>query len=127
MAKKDDRPVDVGLAALKGKDEATATEWWKERLGLIAAIPSDTARVGALTPQLRELSRLTPDERRRLTRARIAAFATLPGDQQAKITTARKTAYDVDRALLESDESLVEELRGSVPGGDVYPSTAPKR
>ncbi|MFN2520730.1 MAG: hypothetical protein ABR525_06775 [Candidatus Limnocylindria bacterium] len=126
MAKKDDRPVDVGLAALKGKDEATATEWWKERLGLIAAIPSDTARVGALTPQLRELSRLTADERRRLTRARIAAFATLPQDQQAKITTARKTAYDVDRALLESDESLVQELRGSVPGGDSYPTTTPK-
>jgi hypothetical protein len=127
MAKKDDRPIDVGLAALKGKDEATATEWWKERFGLIAAIPSDIARVGALTPQLRELSRLSDDERRRLTRARIAAFATLPQDQQAKITTARTAAYEIDRPLLESDESLVQELRSSVPGGDSYPSAAPKR
>ncbi len=127
MAKKDDRPLDVGLAALKGKDEATATEWWKERFALIAAIPSDTARVGALTPQLRELSRLTADERRRLTKARIAAFGTLPEDQQAKIMTARKAAYEVDRALLESDDTLVQELRAGVPGGDSYPSGTPSR
>ncbi len=29
MAKKDDRPIDVGLAALTGSVEAAATAFWK--------------------------------------------------------------------------------------------------
>src|SRR5438445_4531650 len=67
-SKKDDRPVDQGLAALLGKSEAEAIEWWKKRLALIAAIPSEVARVGAVTPQLRELSRISDaEERKRLT------------------------------------------------------------
>ncbi|HEX4743863.1 MAG TPA: hypothetical protein VFW12_04250, partial [Candidatus Limnocylindria bacterium] len=75
MAKTDDRPVDVGLAALKGKDEPTLVEWWKTRFGMIAGIPQDIARVGALTPQLRELTRIADEaERRKLTRARMIAF-----------------------------------------------------
>ena len=122
MAKKDDRPIDVGLAALTGKDEATAVEWWKQRFGLIAAIPQDIARVGAITPQLRELSRLPLAERKRLTKARMTAFTQLPAEQQAPIMAARKAAFDVDRALLESDEAIVQELQSSVPGADAaYP------
>ncbi|MDP9264785.1 MAG: hypothetical protein M3O91_01510, partial [Chloroflexota bacterium] len=66
-----------------------------------------------------------PEERRRLTKARIQAFATLPQDQQAKILTARKAAYEVDRGLLEGDDTLVQELRSSVPGSDAYPSGTP--
>ena len=64
MAKKDDRPIDVGLAALIGSDEGAATAFWKKRFELIAAIPSDIARVGALTPQLRELTRISNDAER---------------------------------------------------------------
>jgi len=124
MAKKDDRPIDVGLVALAGKDETTAVAWWKQRFGLIAAIPQPIARVGALTPQLRELSRLDPAERKRLTKARMTAFVQLPQDQQDLIMTARKAAFDVDRAVLESDEAVVTELRSSVPGADaVYDRT----
>jgi len=124
MAKKDDRPIDVGLVALAGKDEITAVEWWKQRFGLIAAIPQPIARVGALTPQLRELSRLDPAERKRLTKARMTAFVQLPKDQQDTIMTARKAAFDVDRAVLESDEAIVTELKPSVPGADaVYDRT----
>ena len=124
MAKKDDRPLDVGLVALAGKDEATAVAWWTQRFGLIAAIPQDKARVGALTPQLRELSRLAPAERKRLTKARMTAFTQLTAEQQAPIMAARTAAFDVDRALLESDEAIVQELQSSVPGAD---SAYPKR
>jgi hypothetical protein len=111
MAKKDDRPIDVGLAALIGKDEESAIEFWKKRFGLIAAIPSEVARVGALTPQLRELTRIGNEaERERLTRARMVAFAQLPVDVRQRITDARTAAWDVDRDVLQKDQTLVEKL-----------------
>jgi len=115
MAKTDDRPIDVGLAALKGKGEPELIEWWKGRLGMIAAIPQDIARVGALTPQLRELTRITDDgERRKLTRARIIAFSQLPSDQQRVVGEARRKAWEVDREVLGKDQQLVEELLPSL-------------
>lgn len=123
MAKKDDRPVDVGLAALAGKDEVSAVEWWKQRFGLIAAIPQEIARIGAITPQLRELSRLPLAERKRLTKARMTAFTQLPPEQQAPIMAARTAAFAVDRALLDSDEAIVQELISSVPGADAVYDT----
>ncbi len=115
MARKDDRPVDVGLAALLGKDEPSLIEWWKQRMGLIAAIPQDTARVGALTPQLRELTRVSDmAERRKLTRARMVAFAQLPEDQKNVLRAARQRAWEVDRGVLETDQKLVDELLPSM-------------
>ena len=115
MAKKDDRPIDVGLAALSGNDEAAAIAFWKKRFELIAAIPNDIARVGALTPQLRELTRVPNDaERERLTRARIIAFAQLPPDVRQKIMESRKAAWDVDRTVLEKDQALVEKILPTV-------------
>ena len=57
-SKKDTRPIDVGLASLVGSDEPTAIEFWKKRFELTAAVPNEIARVGALTPQMRELSRI---------------------------------------------------------------------
>ena len=111
MAKKDDRPLDVGLAGLHGKDEASLVEWWKQRFGLIVAIPQDTARAGALTPQLRELSHITDlEERKRLMRSRLIAFAQLPHEQQRVLRETRQRAYDIDHALLEADEQMVREL-----------------
>lgn len=110
MAKTDDRPIDVGLAALKGKGEPELIEWWKTRFGMIAAIPQDIARVGALTPQLRELTRIADDDRRKLTRARMIAFSQLPADQQRLLMEARTKAFDVDRAVLEEDQKMVDEL-----------------
>ena len=128
MAKKDDRPVDAGLAALHGKDEATAIEFWKRRFGLIAAIPVDTARVGALTPQLRELVRIDdPTERRRLTAARIKAFAQIPADQQDRILKTREAAFGVDRGVLEEDQRLVEELLPTIPEAKAYTRTGADR
>ena len=115
MAKKDDRPIDVGLAALNGNDEAAAIAFWKKRFDLIAAIPSDIARVGALTPQLRELTRMTNEaERERLTRARIVAFSQLSADVKQKIADARKAAWNVDKTVLEKDQALVDKILPTV-------------
>jgi hypothetical protein len=125
MAKKDDRPIDVGLAALSGNDEAAAIAFWKKRFELIAAIPNDIARVGALTPQLRELTRMTSEpERERLTRARIVAFAQLPSDVRQKITDARKAAWNIDKGVLEKDQALVDKILPTVDASvrSAYPS-----
>ena len=125
MAKKDDRPVDVGLAALVGNDEAAATAFWKKRMELIAAIPSDVARVGAMTPQLRELTRIANDaERERLTRARIVAFAQLPQDVRQRLADARRAAWNVDKAVLEKDQALVDKILPTVDASvrAAYPS-----
>lgn len=118
MAKTDDRPLDVGLAALRGNDEASAIEWWKQRLALIAAIPVETARAGAMVPQIRELSRLPAAERRRLTKAQMQAFVQLPRDQQELILVARKTGRSIDPELLASDDAVLKALSGEVAGID---------
>jgi hypothetical protein len=126
MAKKDERPVDAGLAALKGKDENEAIEFWKRRFGMIAAIPIDTARVGALTPQLRELVRIEDvEERKRLTAARMKAFLQLPAEQQDRIMKTRLGAYDVDRVVLEADQKMVDELIPTIPGAKAYSDSHP--
>ncbi len=123
MAKKDERPVDAGLAALIGKSEQELIDFWKQRFALIAAIPMDTARVGALTPQLRELVRIeNREERKRLTMARMKAFVQLPGDQQERISKTRKAAYDIDRGVLEEDQKMVDEILPTLPDAKGYPT-----
>jgi len=125
MAKKDQRPVDAGLAALVGKSEPELIDFWKQRFGLISAIPLDTARVGALTPQLRELVRIeNREERKRLTAARMKAFVQLPRDQQERITKTRAAAYNVDRGVLEEDQRMVDELLPTIPEARNYPTAA---
>jgi hypothetical protein len=126
-SKKDTRPVDVGLASLAGKSEGEAVEFWKARLVQIAQIPSEIARVGALTPQLRELSRIDGlEERKRLTRARILAFAQLSSDQQQLIATARAKAWSVDQGVMDADQKLVDEILPTVDESvrRVYPRRA---
>ena len=126
MAKKDDRPVDAGLAALRGKSDQEAIDFWKQRFGLIAAIPVDTARVGALTPQLRELVRIEDrEERKRLTAARMRAFVQLPQDQRDRIMNTRKAAFNVDRGVLEDDQRMVEELLPTIPEAKAYEDSRP--
>jgi hypothetical protein len=125
MAKKDERPVDAGLAALVGKSEPELIDFWKQRFGLIAAIPMDTARVGALTPQLRELVRIeNREERKRLTTARMKAFTQLPADQQERISKTRKAAFDIDRGVLEEDQKMVDEILPTLPEAKNYPTPA---
>jgi hypothetical protein len=125
MAKKDERPVDAGLAALVGKPEQELIDFWKRRFGMIAAIPVDTARVGALTPQLRELVRVGDrEERKRLTTARMKAFTQLPADQRERITKTREAAYNVDRGVLEEDQRMVDEILPTLPEAKGYPTAA---
>ena len=115
-SKKDTRPIDVGLASLVGSDENTAIEFWKKRLEMTAAVPNEIARVGALTPQLRELTRIDNlEERKRLTKARLVAFAKLAPEQRQVLAAARKKAFEVDRGVLDADQKLVDEL---MPGLD---------
>lgn len=123
--KQDTRPVDEGLAKLKGSDENTAIEFWKKRLELTAAVPNEIARTGALTPQLRELSRIEDqEERKRLTRARIIAFAQLSSEQRQVLAAARQKAFTVDPEIANADEKLVNELLPTVDEKvrAVYPS-----
>ncbi len=113
--KKDTRPVDEGLAKLIGSDEPTLIEFWKQRFKLTAAVPDEMARVGALTPQIRELTRVEDaKERERLTRARIIAFAQLPDSERQSIAAARRRAWDVDRGVLEQDQKLVDQIMPSL-------------
>jgi len=110
-SKKDTRPIDVGLASLVGSDEPTAIEFWKKRFEMTAAVPSEIARVGALTPQMRELSRIgNLEERKRLTKARLIAFTKLAPEQRQLITAARRKAFEVDRGVMEADQKIVDEL-----------------
>jgi hypothetical protein len=123
--KKDTRPVDEGIASLHGKSESELVEWWKQRFALIAEIPSDTARVGALTPQLRELSRIDDrEERKRVTRARMIALPQLDAAKRERIAEARKRAWDVDRGVLEADQEIVDELLPTLDQSvrDAYPA-----
>jgi len=109
--KKDTRPIDVGLASLIGSDENTAVEFWKKRLEMTAAVPNEIARVGALTPQMRELTRIDNlEERKRLTKARLIAFTKLAPDQRQLIVAARRKAFEVDKGVMEADQKLVDEL-----------------
>lgn len=116
MAKLEERPVDSGIAQLAGGDEAAAIEWWKQRFGLIAGIPTEIARAGALLPQMRQLSRLADGQRRQLTKARMRAFLALPMDQRQRIVSARKLAVATDPELVKSDDAVVAQLIPEIPG-----------
>jgi hypothetical protein len=116
VAKLEARPVDAGLQALKSVDDAAATEWWKKRFALLAGIPTDVARAGALVPQFRQLAELPEAERKRLTRARMKAFLQAPGDQRQAVSAARKLASAIDPQLLASDDAVVQQLIPEVPG-----------
>lgn len=125
--KKDTRPVDEGLAQLLGSDENTAIQFWKKRFELTAAVPSDVARVGALTPQIRELTRVSDmEERKRLTRARMIAFAQLPHDQRQALAAARRQAFEVDPKVLGEDQKLVDEILPTLDASvrEAYPRPA---
>src|ERR1700741_593917 len=113
--KKDTRHVDEGLAQLLGSDENTAIQFWKKRYELTAAVPSEVARVGALAPQLRELTRVSDlGERKRLTPARVIAFEQLSPDQRQAMAAARRKAFEVDPAVLEEDQRVVDEILPTV-------------
>ena len=118
MAKLEVRPVDSGLVGLKGGDDAAAVDWWKRRFALLAAIPTQVARVGALLPQFRQLAELPEAERKRLTRARMQAFLQVPADQRQAVLAARQLANAIDPKLLAADDAVVQLLIPEVPGAE---------
>jgi hypothetical protein len=118
MAKLEDRPVDSGLAQLRGKDDAAAVEWWKQRYALLAGIPTDIARAGAVAPQLRDFARLPEAERSRLAVARVKALMAIPGDQRARVLAGRKVAAAIDPALVRADTAFLRSAIGHVSGAD---------
>ena len=118
MAKLEARPVDSGLIALRGTDDAAAIDWWKKRFALLAGIPTDIARAGALVPQFRQLAELPEADRKRLTRARMQAFLQTPEDQKQAIMSARKLASAIDPHLLSNDDAVVQQLIPEVPGAE---------
>src|SRR5919202_1088869 len=83
------RPLDANLASQVGKGEEEAITWWKTRMEQIAAIPSPTARAGALVPEWRELAALPEASRLLLTKARILAVDQLSADQRDRVFEAR--------------------------------------
>ena len=107
----------AACSKMVGSDENTAIEFWKKRLEMTAAVPSEIARVGALTPQMRELTRIDNlEERKRLTKARLIAFTKLAPEQRQLIAAARRKAFEVDKGVMDADQKLVDELlRASTP------------
>ena len=118
MAKIEQRPVDSGVAAAKGQDDAALVKWWKQRFALIAGIPTEVARAGALIPQMRELAALPEVERRRLTKARMLAFVALPADQRQQVIAGRKLVNAIDPELARSDDAVATALAPEVPASD---------
>ena len=118
MAKLEQRPVDAAVVTLRGQDDASAVDWWKRRFALLAAIPTDVARAGALVPQFRQLSELPEADRKRLTRARMQAFLQVPADQRQKVLAARQLANAIDPTVLASDDAVVQQLIPEVPGAE---------
>ncbi len=116
MAKPEDRSFDEGVATARTKSDTELAEWWKQRVALIAAIPSDIARAGALLPQMRQLSLLPDDERRRQTKARMAAVIAATAEQRQRIFTSVKLASAADPTLVQSDQQLASSLAAEVPG-----------
>ena len=118
MAKLEQRAVDSAVVALRSQDDASAVDWWKRRFALLAAIPTDVARAGALVPQFRQLAELPEADRRRLTRARMQAFLQVPADQKQAVLAARQLANAIDPAVLASDDAVVQQLIPEVPGAE---------
>ena len=116
MAKLEERPVDSGVAGARTLDDAALVEWWRKRFTMVAGVPAETARAGVLLPQMRQLARLPDEERRRLTKARMRAFLSLPGDQRQLILAARRHADAVDPDLAKSDDAVAQSLVSEVEG-----------
>ena len=50
------------------------------------------------------------EERKRLTRARIIAFAQLSPEDRQTLAATRRKAFEVDPAVLKADQELVDQL-----------------
>jgi hypothetical protein len=103
------RPLDSNLASQVGKSEDEAITWWKARMEQIAAIPSPTARAGALVPEWRELASLPEPSRLLLTKARILAVEQLSSEQRDKVFEARAIGVQQAPDAASIDAAFIKE------------------
>lgn len=124
MAKLEPRPGDQGVVNAKGKTDAELAGWWKERVALLAAVPTDVARAGAIVPMMRELAELPDAERRRQTRARIQAVVASASDQRQRVMAGARLAGAIDPELVKADQDLAQQIAAEIPGAaDLWQQT----
>src|SRR5919201_5007429 len=103
------RPLDSSLASQTTKTEDEVVAWWKVRMEQIAAIPSATARAGALVPEWRELAVLPEAQRLALTKARILAVEQLTSEQRDKVFEAREIGLQQAPDAASADAAFIRE------------------
>lgn len=103
------RPLDHVLVSQVGKNEEEVVAWWKARLEQIAAIPSPTARAGAVVPEWRELATLAEAQRVALTRARLIASEQLSSEQQERIFEARRIGTEQAPQAAADDATFISD------------------
>jgi hypothetical protein len=89
--------------------------WWTRRLTALAAEADEEKRINALVSALRALQRAEPDERRRLTRARMRAAIALPPSVRDLVFATRAAVAKREPALDVDDNSVVQELIQTIP------------
>jgi hypothetical protein len=89
--------------------------WWTQRFITLAAEDDGEKRTTALVSTLRALQQLEPDERRRLTRARMRAAIALPPSVRDVVFATRAAAAKREPALDADDNLVVAELIPSIP------------
>lgn len=99
--------------------------WWTERLTALASEGDEEQRVASLISALRGLQQVDPDERRRLTRARMRAAIALPPAVRDRVFATRAAAAKREPALDAEDNAIVGELIPTIPeaAGSVRPAT----
>ena len=94
-------------------DEVRA--WWTQRFTALAAEADEEKRIASLVSALRALQTVEPDERRRLTRARMRAAIALPSSVRDLVFATRAVAARREPALDADDNSVVAELIPTIP------------
>jgi hypothetical protein len=89
--------------------------WWTQRFTTLAAEGDEGKRITSLISALRALQQVEPDERRRLTRARMRAAIALPASVRDLVFATRAAAAKREPALEADDNSVVAELIPTIP------------
>jgi len=89
--------------------------WWTKRFTTLAADADEETRITSLISALRALQEVDPDERRRLTRARMRAAIALPPPVRDLVFATRAAAAKREPALDADDNAVVAELIPTVP------------
>ncbi|HEX9269887.1 MAG TPA: hypothetical protein VF998_08600 [Candidatus Limnocylindria bacterium] len=105
---------------LRELGEDAAVSWWAERFARIAALEDVEARADAILAGWRAASALDPEERRRVTRARMRAAMALPAAARDAVFAARRAAAAREPELAADDTRLTDELAPTIPGAEAF-------